>query len=60
MDRDGNLPGFFRFIDEAGSRLGQDKAVFMPQGGFGLTHVSAAFFQACATRAFGVSGAAGK
>jgi hypothetical protein len=60
MDRDGNLTGFFRFNDEAGSRLGQNKAVLKPPGGFGLTLVAAEFFQACATRAFDASGAARK
>jgi hypothetical protein len=58
MDRDGNLTGFFRFTDEAGSRLGQDYAASKPQGAFGLTPVAAAFFQACAARACEFSGAA--
>jgi hypothetical protein len=58
MDRDDNLPGFIRFSDIAGSRLGQDKAVLKPQGGFGLTLVAAEFFQACATRVCADSGAA--
>jgi hypothetical protein len=60
MDRDGNLTGFIRFIDEAGSTLGQDYAALKPQGGFGLTLRAAEFFQACATRACDVSGAARK
>jgi hypothetical protein len=57
MDRDGNLPGFIRFSDIAGSRLGQDEAALTPRGGFGLTLVLAEFFQVCATRACDVSGA---
>jgi hypothetical protein len=58
MDRDGNLPGFIRFSDDAGSRLGQDKAVLKPWGGFELTLVAAEPFQAYAARACSVSVAA--
>jgi hypothetical protein len=50
MDRDGNNPGFFRFSDDAGSRLEQDRAAVKPSGGFGLTRVTAKFFQAWAPR----------
>jgi len=58
MDRDGNLPGFFRQRDDAGSRLGQDKAAIKPRGGFGLISVSAEFFQAGGSPACAVNIAA--
>lgn len=46
MDRDGNLPGFFQLQGDAGSRLGQNKAVLKPRGRFELTLVPAEDFQA--------------
>jgi hypothetical protein len=58
MDRDGNLPGFFRKRDNAGSRLGQDNAAIKPRGGFGLTFVATTLFQAGAIPAYAANIAA--
>jgi hypothetical protein len=46
MDRDGNRPSFFRYCDDVGSRLEQDKAAIKPRSGFGLIFVSAELSQA--------------
>ena len=50
MDRDGNLPGFFRKCDDSGSWLGQEDAIIKPRGGFDFTLVTATLFQAWAFR----------